>query len=175
MTACATSDGVFTPSSAPTPPARFFGPCMQQESSGTMPSAFGKPPEPTLSSSGSSSTMLTPAMTASRTSAPSVIIVKALCTAVIGPPFLNLLPFADEITKGLTEPCLRIIGKPVTSFWVVAIARPATALLRMKSRRFIFLLMVLLLREIFLISSTELCSLYLEVFSLYSSELSDEL
>ena len=29
MTARATSDGVRTPSSAATPPARFFGPCMQ--------------------------------------------------------------------------------------------------------------------------------------------------
>src|ERR1041385_9447847 len=101
--------------------------------------------------------MLTPAMTASRTSAPSVIIVKALCTAVIEPPFLNLFPFADEITKGLTEPCLRIIGKPVT-FWVVAMARPATALLRMKSRRFIFLLMVLLLRE--MVFDFEYCAVF---------------
>src|SRR5215510_4129677 len=84
--------------------------------------------------------MLTPAITASRTSAPLVIMVKALCTAVMLPPFLNRLPLAEEITKGLTALCLRIIGKPLTSPFGVASASPATALVRMKSRRLIFLL-----------------------------------
>ena len=37
-------DGVRTPSRPATPPARFFGPCMQQESSCTTPSALGSPP-----------------------------------------------------------------------------------------------------------------------------------
>ena len=37
-------EGVRTPSRAPTAPARFFGPCIHDESSCTMPSAFGKPP-----------------------------------------------------------------------------------------------------------------------------------
>jgi hypothetical protein len=55
-----------------------------------------------------------------------------------------LFPFADEITNGFTALCLRIIGKPLTSGFAAAIARPATALLRMKSRRFIFLLIGLL-------------------------------
>ena len=44
VTALATSEGVRTPSSAPTAPARFFGPCITDESSWTTPSAFGKPP-----------------------------------------------------------------------------------------------------------------------------------
>ncbi len=37
-------EGVRTPSIAATPPACLRGPCMQQESSCTMPSAFGVPP-----------------------------------------------------------------------------------------------------------------------------------
>src|SRR5215204_3291464 len=88
--------------------------------------------------------MFTPAIRASKTSAPSVIIVNAFCTAVTVPPFLNRLPFAEETTSGLTALWLRIMGKPVTSDLVAAMASPATALLRMKSRRFIFLLMWLL-------------------------------
>ena len=37
-------EGVRTPSIPATPPARFFGPCMQHESSCTTPSALGNPP-----------------------------------------------------------------------------------------------------------------------------------
>ena len=44
ITALATSDGVRTPSRQATAPARFFGPCMQDESSWTTPSALGMPP-----------------------------------------------------------------------------------------------------------------------------------
>ena len=44
--------------------------------------------------------MLTPAIRASSTSAPCVIIVNAFCTHVMSPPFLNLLPLAEAITTG---------------------------------------------------------------------------
>src|SRR5690349_17494109 len=92
--------------------------------------------------------MFTPAMTASSTSDPPVIIVNALWTAVIVPPFLKRLPFAEEITSGLTALCVRIVGKPAAWFFVAAIVRPATALLRMKSRRFIFFVMAAHYRSI---------------------------
>jgi hypothetical protein len=44
---------------------------------------------------------------------------------------LNRFPLADEITIGLTADCCKIIGK----------AMPAAALLRMNSRRFIFVML----------------------------------
>src|SRR6478672_5622555 len=105
MTACATFEGVRTPSSEATPPARLFGPCMQHESSCTTPSAFGRPPYPTLESRGSNSTILTPETTASNPSDPAVIMLKAFCAAVTSPPFLNWLPFAEQITTGFTVGC----------------------------------------------------------------------
>src|SRR4051812_37209684 len=46
--------------------------------------------------------MFTPATRASRTSAPPVIIAKAVSTQVFAPPFLNLLTLLDETTTGLT-------------------------------------------------------------------------
>src|SRR5690349_17016383 len=82
--------------------------------------------------------MFTPAITASSTSDPPVIIVNALCTAVIVPPFLKRLPLAEEMTSGLTALCVRIVGKPAACCFAAAKVRPATALLRMKSRRLIF-------------------------------------
>src|SRR5262245_31254958 len=85
--------------------------------------------------------MLTPAMTASSTSEPPVIIVNAFCTAVTLPSCLTRLPLAEEMTSGLTALCWRIIGKAVTSL-AAASVKPATALLRMKSRRLIFFVMV---------------------------------
>ena len=100
ITARATRDGVRTPSSAATPPARFFGPCMQQESSCTTPSAFGNPPYPTESSCGSSSTMFTPSIRASSTSPPCVIIRNAFSTHVWVPPFLKKNPLGEAITNG---------------------------------------------------------------------------
>ena len=48
--------------------------------------------------------MFTPAISASSTSVPSVIIAKAFSTQVFSPPFLNLLPLADAMTTGLTPP-----------------------------------------------------------------------
>src|SRR4026208_2209730 len=85
--------------------------------------------------------MLTPAMRESSTSEPLVIIVNALWTAVVLPPFLKRLPLADAITRGLTALCVRIVGKPEACLLVAARVRPATAPVRMKSRRFIFLVM----------------------------------
>src|SRR5882724_7665031 len=113
---------------------------MQEESSCTTPSALGKPPYPTLSSSGSSSTIFTPAITASSTSAPWAIIVNAFCTAVTSPPFLKRLPFADETTIGLTALCTMMFGNWSTEALVPARVSPATALERMKSRRLIVLI-----------------------------------
>src|ERR1044071_6993639 len=85
--------------------------------------------------------MLTPAITASSTSEPPVIIVNAFCTPVTVPPFLKRLPLADEITSGLTALCVRIVGKPQAWFLLAARVSPATALVRMKSRRLIFFVM----------------------------------
>src|SRR5581483_2094113 len=44
MTALASSDGFFVQRTPATDPARLVGPCMQQESSSTTPSSFGRPP-----------------------------------------------------------------------------------------------------------------------------------
>src|SRR4051812_3800666 len=121
-----------------TPPARRFGPCMQQESSCTTPSAFGNPPYPTLSSSGSSSTMFTPAMSASSTSAPSCVIsVNAFWTQVMSPPFLNLFPFADAITTGLAVLELVTVGAwPKSARGVTANVNPPATLDCIKRRLF---------------------------------------
>ena len=44
--------------------------------------------------------MLTPSISASSTSEPCVIRVKAFSTHVTVPPFLNQLPLAEEMTTG---------------------------------------------------------------------------
>src|SRR5579864_3639578 len=67
-----------------TDPARRDGPCITQASNSTTPSSLGKPPKPTLVSSGSSSLILTPAMTASSVSAPALSI--SMARAQAGPP-----------------------------------------------------------------------------------------
>src|SRR5258706_4037772 len=54
--------------------------------------------------------MFTPAMTASRTSLPEVIILKALATQVRPSSSFDLLPLADEITTGLTAPLAGTCG-----------------------------------------------------------------
>ena len=54
--------------------------------------------------------MLTPAIRASSTSAPPVIIANAVSTQVFAPPFLNLLPLLDETTTGLTLFGVIIVG-----------------------------------------------------------------
>src|SRR4029077_9067379 len=110
MTALATSEGVRTPSIAATAPARFFGPCMQEASSCTTPSAFGRPLQPTPVWFGSSSTIETPATSASRTSAPSVIILNALATQVMPASSFDRLPLLDATTHGLTLFGVIIVG-----------------------------------------------------------------
>src|SRR5574341_720068 len=80
-TSLATSEGVLMFSSAPTAPARFVGPCMQEASSCTTPAALGSPPYPTESSFGSSSWIFTPSTAASSGSAPCRIRSNACCTA----------------------------------------------------------------------------------------------
>jgi hypothetical protein len=93
---------------------------------------------------GSSSTIFTPAITASSTSAPCVIIANAFCTAVMSPPFLKRLPFAEEMTMGLTSLWTRMFGNWSTDAFVPARVSPAKALVRTKSRRLIGLVMGLL-------------------------------
>src|SRR6267154_1269065 len=75
-----------------TEPARWVGPCITLASSSTSPCSLGRPPYPTESSLGSSSTTVTAATTASR----------------VSPPFLRmsmprpraLTPLALEIIRG---------------------------------------------------------------------------
>src|SRR5437899_3204291 len=54
--------------------------------------------------------MFTPAITASSTSAPAVIILNALATQVSPSSSLDLLPFADETTTGLVARFVKIRG-----------------------------------------------------------------
>src|SRR5215467_2486129 len=95
---------------AATAPARFFGPCMHEASSWTTPSAFGSPLQPTPVCVESSSTIATPATSASSTSAPPVIIVKALATHVTPSASFDRLPLLDATTHGLTLLGVIIVG-----------------------------------------------------------------
>src|SRR5256714_12440137 len=81
--------------------------------------------------------MLTPAMSASSTSAPAVIRRKAFCTHVSSPPFLKWLPLADETTAGLT-PCRITAGGRPQSFFFPGSARPAAAPARQESAPVVF-------------------------------------
>src|SRR5713226_7797323 len=82
--------------------------------------------------------MLTPAISASRTSPPCVICVNAFCTQVTSPPFLNLLPFAEEMTTGLAGPRRITVGP-----WPnILAATPAAAVVATNWRRLIFLFMI---------------------------------
>src|SRR6266508_1805644 len=92
--------------------------------------------------------MFTPAITASSTTAPCVIIVNAFCTAVTFPLCLNLFPFAEEITIGLAGLCTRMFGNWSTDDLVPASVSPATAPVRMKSRRLIVLVMDFLMEKV---------------------------
>src|SRR2546429_1607413 len=78
--------------------------------------------------------MFTPAMTASSTSSPRVIIEKAFCTQVRLPPFLNLFPLADEMTRGLTAAGISIVGTLLLAAREDATAIPAAALDRKSTR-----------------------------------------
>src|SRR6476659_9311049 len=89
-----------------------------------------------LSSTGSSSKMFTPAINASSTSEPCVIIDQAFCKQVMSPPFLNLFPLADEITTGLIDLLGVMFGVSAGSLRDAEASRVAPAVVRMKSRRF---------------------------------------
>src|SRR5438876_10167886 len=79
--------------------------------------------------------MLTPAISASRTSVPSdVIIANAFSTPVIVPPFLNRLPFADETTTGFAGPRMMTVGPCART------AAAAPTVVTTKVRRVILLL-----------------------------------
>src|SRR3954468_8937466 len=83
--------------------------------------------------------MLTPATRASRTSAPPVIIAKAVSTQVFAPPFLNLWPLLEATTTGLTLFGVIMVGPcPKTAVGTAAAAAPAAAVVWTNSRRFIF-------------------------------------
>src|ERR1700724_465350 len=85
--------------------------------------------------------MLTPAISASSTSDPWAIMVQAFCTQVTSPPFLNLLPLAEEITTGLAAGDAITAGAVPNNRPGAAARRPAPAPAMRKSRRFSFLLM----------------------------------
>src|SRR2546423_6009644 len=82
--------------------------------------------------------MFTPAINASSTSAfPLVIIVNAFWTQVMSPPFLNLFPFAEAITTGLTGLELVTVGAcPRSARGVTAKVNPPATLDCTKRRLF---------------------------------------
>src|SRR5258706_9567586 len=61
--------------------------------------------------------MLTPAMTASRTSEPEVIIWNALATVVRPAGSLKKLALAEAMTSGLTADLVRTCGASARSDW----------------------------------------------------------
>src|ERR1700726_2694063 len=85
--------------------------------------------------------MLTPAISASSTSEPWTIMAQAFCTQVTSPPFLNLLPLAEEITTGLAAGDAITAGASPNSERGAAAASPVPAPAMRKSRRFSFSLM----------------------------------
>src|SRR5882762_10365293 len=90
--------------------------------------------------------MFTPAMTASSTSAPAVIILKALATQVSPSSSLDLLPLAEEITTGFARRFVRMRGASPTaarSSGAMGTSRPTMATnLRRLSLFFIGLLLL---------------------------------
>src|SRR5512139_3889868 len=83
--------------------------------------------------------MLTPAMRASRTSEPLVIIENALATLVRPSASFDRLPLAAAMTTGLTARVMTAGAWPKPTRGVAA-ARAAAAPVRTKSRRLIVLL-----------------------------------
>src|SRR3990172_8282653 len=81
--------------------------------------------------------MLTPAMSASRTSVPAVIIEKAVSMQVLLPPFLNRWPFADETTAGFDVLRVIIVGPCANAARGGAAASPAAVPVMTNSRRLI--------------------------------------
>ena len=81
--------------------------------------------------------MLTPAISASSTSAPLVIIAKAVSTQVLAPPFLNWWPLSEAITRGLARPFVIAGACAAVAVRAAAAASPAAVPVRTNSRRFI--------------------------------------
>ena len=72
---------------------------------------------------------------------PCVISVQARSTQVTSPPFLNLFPFAEEITTGLLDFDSITLGVGCApSEREAALAKPAPTVARTKLRRFIFII-----------------------------------
>src|SRR6266513_3013420 len=83
--------------------------------------------------------MLTPAISASSTSASLVIMPNAVSTHVFVPPFLYRLPLADEITTGLTLFGVITVGAcPKSVAGAAAAATPAAVVVWTNSRRLSF-------------------------------------
>src|SRR5437867_566816 len=124
MTRRATLEGFLINFRAPTAPQRQVSPSITLASSSTSPSSLGRPPYPTLVSCGSSSTILTPAMTASRGLPPPFRISIAFAVAFI--------PFALDITTGTEAAAFSTVSVPSTPP-----ARPAAEVILRNSRRLI--------------------------------------
>src|SRR5262245_11147279 len=84
--------------------------------------------------------MLTPAIRASRTSEPCVIISNALATHVCPLSFFERLPFDAAMTSGLTPPVFTAGACPNSGF-VAAATTPAAVVVCTNSRRLIFFVM----------------------------------
>src|SRR5436190_20964298 len=91
--------------------------------------------------------MLTPETRASRTSAPSVIILNARATQVTPFSSFDRFPLADATTHGLTVLDVMIVGPcaaaadaaPSVDCDAAAAATPAAVVVRTNSRRFTFI------------------------------------
>jgi hypothetical protein len=81
--------------------------------------------------------MFTPAMRASRTSLPSVIMAKAFSTQVTVPPFLNRWPLPEAMTTGFAGPRVMMVGP----CWAIARPRAGTPTLTATKLRRVILLM----------------------------------
>src|SRR5262245_53889616 len=92
--------------------------------------------------------MLTPATSASSTSAPSVIILKARSTQVTPCSSFERLPLEDATTHGLLPPVFTAGACPKSGLVAEAAATPAAAVVRTKSRRFSFLILILAVGEL---------------------------
>src|SRR5258707_15689815 len=78
--------------------------------------------------------MLTPAMSASRTSVPCTIFANAVSMQVLLPPFLKMWPFPEAITAGWTLFFVITVGPCPKAGLAAAAARPAV-LVTTNSRR----------------------------------------
>src|SRR5262245_39510754 len=92
--------------------------------------------------------MLTPVTSASSTSAPSVIILKARSTQVTPCSSFERLPLEEATTHGLVPPVFTAGACPKSGLVAEAAATPAAAVVRTKSRRFTFLIRILAVGEL---------------------------